>query len=65
MKSRIAASLLLFFIRTTDSCMRGRKDKTERERERERERGRKKEWKEEGKHIRMRNSVVERFELMR
>ena len=61
MKSRIAASLLLFFIRTTDSCMRGRKDKTEREREEER----KKEWKEERKHIRMRDCVVERFILMR
>ena len=47
MKSRIAASLLLFFIRTTDSCMRGRKDKIEGERERER--GRKKERMEGGK----------------
>ena len=37
MKSRIASSLLLFFICSTDSCMRGRKDKTERQRERERE----------------------------
>ena len=63
MKSRIAASLLLFFIRTTDSCMRGRKDKIEGEREREEEK--KKEWKEERKHIRIRDSVGERFELMR
>ena len=62
MKSRIAASLLLFFIRTTDFCMRGTKDKTEREREREREEERKKEWKEERKNIRMRDSVVERIE---
>ena len=49
MKSRIAAFLLLYFIRTTDSCMRGRKDKTERQRERERERERKKERMEGGK----------------
>ena len=53
MKSRIAASLLLFFIRTTDSCMRGRKDKTERERERERER------EEERKNGRRKESIYE------